>query len=61
MAFTDAPIPRSTSNANHHKVIDALSTAFWDAYLKGDKVAKAWLDGEAAQAILTAADTFRTK
>ena len=61
MAFTDAPIPRSTSNPNHHKAIEALSTAFWDSYLKDDKAAKAWLDGEGANTVLTAADTFRKK
>lgn len=60
-AFTDAPVPRSASNPNHHKAIEALSTAFWDAYLKGDKAAKAWLDGEGAGSVLTAADAFQKK
>ncbi|MCX6969679.1 MAG: alpha/beta hydrolase [Verrucomicrobia bacterium] len=61
MAFSDSPIPRSASNPNHHKAIEALSTAFWDAYLKGDKTAKAWLDGEGAGTVLTAADAFQKK
>ena len=60
-AFSDAPIPRSTSNPNHHKAIEALSTAFWDSYLKEDKAAKAWLDGEGANTVLTAADAFQKK
>ena len=60
-AFSDAPIPRSTSNPNHHKAIEALSTAFWDSYLKADKSAKAWLNGEGANAVLTAADSFQKK
>ncbi|MFA7343574.1 MAG: alpha/beta fold hydrolase [Terrimicrobiaceae bacterium] len=61
MAFTDDPIPRSTSNPNHHKAVEAISTAFWDSCLKGDKAAKAWLDGEGANSVLTAADTFQKK
>lgn len=61
MAFTDSPAPRSTSNPNHHKAIEALSTAFWDSYLKDDKAAKAWLDGEGVNSVLTAADTFQKK
>jgi len=60
-AFSDTPIPRSTSNPNHHKAIEALSTAFWDSYLKDDKAAKAWLDGEGATTVLTAADTLQKK
>jgi predicted dienelactone hydrolase len=60
-AFSDAPIPRSTNNSNHHKAIEALSTAFWDSYLKDDRVAKAWLDGEGPKTVLTAADTFQEK
>ena len=32
-AFTDRPLPgdRETRNPNHHRVILALNTAFWDA------------------------------
>lgn len=61
MAFTDNPLPKSVRNPNHHKAILALSTAFWDAWLKEDKAAKAWLDGETALSVLTAADTFQKK
>ena len=28
-----------------HRLIQAASTAFWDAYLKNDAEAKAWLAG----------------
>ena len=47
-AFTDRPLPGDVEkrNPNHHRVILALSTAFWDAWLRGDAAAKAWLDGE---------------
>ncbi len=61
MAFTDSPIPRSTSNSNHHKAIEALSTAFWDSYLKVNEAAKAWLDRDGAGTVLTAADLFQKK
>jgi arylsulfatase A-like enzyme len=46
-AFTDRALPgeSGTRNPNHHRAILALSTAFWDAYLKGDAAARAWLDG----------------
>ena len=35
--FTDRALPgdREPRNPNHHRVILALSTAFWDAYLRG--------------------------
>ncbi len=46
--FTDRALPgdKEQRNPNHHRVILALSTAFWDAYLRNDADAKAWLDGD---------------
>ncbi len=38
-------------NPNHHPVILELSTRFWDAYLKGDAGARAWLQSEAPRKI----------
>lgn len=32
---------------HHHPTILKISTAFWDAYLKGDEKAKAWLQSDA--------------
>ena len=45
-AFTDRALPgeREQRNPNHHRVILALSTAFWDAYLRGDAAALAWIN-----------------
>jgi hypothetical protein len=45
--FTDRPLPgdHEPRNPNHHRVILALSTAFWDAYLRNDASALAWLNG----------------
>ena len=40
--FTDRALPgdHEPRNPNHHRVILALSTAFWDAYLRGDTNAR---------------------
>lgn len=46
-------------NPNHHRVILALSTAFWDAYLKGDADAKAWLQGPAARSVMEEKDDWK--
>jgi predicted dienelactone hydrolase len=62
-AFTDRPLPNDTGerNPNHHRAILAISTAFWDACLKGDAQARAWLDGEAVRQVLEPADRWRHK
>lgn len=62
-AFTDradfgTEAPR---DPNHHRVILALSTAFWDAYLKQDPAAREWLDGAGPRTILAAADRWQKK
>lgn len=60
-AFTDRALPGegTSRNPNHHKVILALSTAFWDAYLKGDTSAKAWLSGSSAKSVMEKADRWQ--
>lgn len=62
-AFTDRPLPgdRTQRNPNHHRAILALSTAFWDAFLKGDESARAWLDGEGARSVLEKNDRWQRK
>jgi len=62
-AFTDRALPgdRKPRNPNHHRAILALSTAFWDAYLRGDAAARAWLQGESARSVLEAKDRWRWK
>lgn len=62
-AFTDRPLPgdREARNPNHHRVILALSTAFWDAYLREDAAAREWLDGDGPQAILEKSDRWQRK
>ena len=59
--FTDRPLPgeREPRNPNHHRVILALSTAFWDAYLRGDAQALAWLNGSGPRSIMEPDDQWQ--
>ena len=61
--FTDRPLPgdEPQRNPKHHPAIAALSTAFWDAYLRGDANAQKWLDGTGPRSVLETADTWQTK
>lgn len=62
-AFSDRPLPGSSAprNPNHHRAIVALSTAFWDTYLRGDAGAKQWLQGAGPQSVLQPRDRWRSK
>lgn len=42
-AFGDSDRPGIEDQAKHHPAIQKISTAFWDACLKGNEKAKAWL------------------
>ena len=59
--FTDRALPgdREPRNPNHHRVILALSTAFWDAYLRGDREALAWLNGQGPRSALEPEDQWQ--
>jgi predicted dienelactone hydrolase len=61
--FTERALPgdKSRRNPNHHRAILAISTAFWDAYLKDDAQAKAWLNGDGPRGILDSADLWQHK
>ena len=61
--FTERPLPgeKQQRNPNHHRVILALSTAFWDAYVREDLAAKAWLTGSAPRGLMDAADVWQMK
>ncbi|MDA0348911.1 MAG: dienelactone hydrolase [Verrucomicrobia bacterium] len=52
---------KQTRNPNHHKTILALSTAFWDAYLRKDKDAKAWLKSDQVRDVLEEEDRWQKK
>jgi dienelactone hydrolase len=62
-AFVDRVLmgERLERNPNHHKVILALSTAFWDAYLRDDAAARAWLDGDGPRSVMEEKDRWRKK
>ncbi len=59
--FTDRRLPGDTEprNPNHHRVILALSTAFWDAYLRHDSKALAWLNGNGPRSIMEVDDQWQ--
>ncbi len=59
--FTDRALPgdREPRNPNHHRVILALSTAFWDAYLRGDAGALAWLNGPGPRSVMEPDDQWQ--
>jgi hypothetical protein len=40
-------------------VILALSTAFWDAYLQGNKDALVWLNGDGPRSVMEKADDWK--
>jgi predicted dienelactone hydrolase len=60
-AFTDGALPgdREPRSPHHHRVILALSTAFWDAYLRGDKDALVWLNGDGPRSVMETADDWK--
>jgi len=62
-AFSDRALPGDTErrNPNHHRGILALSTAFWDTWLKENPAAKAWLNGDGPRSVLEANDRWQTK
>ena len=59
--FTDRELPREQRNPNHHRAILSLSTAFWDAYIKQDPAAKAWLTGDGPKSVLEEQDIWQKR
>lgn len=61
--FTDHKLFGETKarNPEHHRAIEAVSTAFWDAYLREDSAAKAWLQSDEVKSVLAAADQWQRK
>jgi len=62
-AFADRALPgdKESRNPNHHRAILALSTAFWDAWLREDPAARAWLDGNGPSSVLEPKDRWSRK
>jgi len=59
-AFSERPLPtdRHARDPRYHRVILALSTAFWDEYLRGDPAAAAWLNGAGPRSVMAPADRW---
>lgn len=62
-AFSERALPgdKGNRNPNHHRAILAISTAFWDAYLKEDVAARKWLDSDEVRQVLDPADRWQKK
>jgi len=62
-AFSDRALPgeKEQRNPNHHRAVLALTTAFWDAYLREDAEAKKWLDGDGPRTVLEKDDQWQRK
>jgi predicted dienelactone hydrolase len=62
-AFSDRALPGDSKprNPNHHRAILALTTAFWDTYLRKDREAADWLKGDGPSAILEPKDAWKAK
>ncbi len=60
-AFSERPLPGESAarKEQHHRAILGVSTAFWDAYLRGDAAARAFLQGDAARSVLAAEDVWQ--
>jgi predicted dienelactone hydrolase len=60
-AFTDRALPgdREPRNPNHHRVMLALTTVFWDAYLQNNKDALGWLSGSGPRSVMERADDWK--
>lgn len=52
---------KTERNPQHWNTILALSTAFWDAYLRDDEAAKRWLVGQDARSVLSPGDRWQVK
>jgi len=62
-AFSDRALRGDTEarNPNHHRSILALSTAFWDTFLRDSEPARQWLEGEGPKTVLDRQDKWQKK
>lgn len=62
MTFSGRAAPRKDMNdQTHQKLIRIASTAFWDAYLKNDAVARKWLNESGLKQLLGTDGVFEQK
>jgi predicted dienelactone hydrolase len=62
-AFTERALPGETErrNPNHHLAMLAVTTAFWDAYLRNNEAARLWLNSDAVKSVLEKDDLWQKK
>ncbi|HEX4130752.1 MAG TPA: dienelactone hydrolase [Pirellulales bacterium] len=62
-AFSDRTLPGESKprNPNHHRAVLAITTAFWDAYLRNDAEARQWLNSDAVRSVLETGDVWQKK
>lgn len=60
-AFGDRNWGVKQRNPNHHRAILAISTAFWDAWLRHDPAARNWLDTNGPRSVLESKDRWQHK
>ena len=61
-AFSDRSIRNDPPpNPKHHRAIEAITTAFWDAYLQGDEEARKWFRDSGTKAALEPQDSWQSK
>lgn len=62
-AFTDRALPGDAlpRNPNHHRLLLAISTAFFEATLRGDAHALTWLNSPELRSLLAAGDQWSSK
>jgi predicted dienelactone hydrolase len=63
-AFGDRDLPgdrEGSRNPNHHRAIAAISTGFWDTYLRNDPAARSWLNGSGPASVLQKSDRWQKK
>jgi predicted dienelactone hydrolase len=58
MSFGERKLDIPKADPRYHRAILALTTAFWDAELKQQPEAKAWVDGSGAKSVLDAKDKW---
>ncbi len=62
-AFIERALPGETERRkpSHHRAMLAVTTAFWDAYLRYEEQARQWLDSDAARCVLDKDDQRQKK
>lgn len=60
-AFAEGRLPtdRERRNPNHHRLILAISTAFWDTHLRGNSAASDWLRGAGVRSMIEKQDRWQ--